>query len=391
MQPASIRGMRGDQPPRPVAVGDVVAVYSEALGAWTTSQVTGLDAAAKCAAVLELDWSGPEPATVADLGDVQPLRLTHHSWGGKLSHCNHGWLLPKSFTVIGSLPPLVTGPSYAYSLAWGRGERLARQRHWDNGDREDWTAPYALTCTADELAVEHPGGVVRTSVKHLTVRGITRLDCGLLVSAFPNLTRLSLSGNLGTLTSAVALNQLPQLQGLTITELFGMETADCLLPPHVPELEEVSLYGIPAGYADVMRKTWRPHVRHGVELDVRGARKPEWVAANANNPLRDWDGREHIPRTAYRKAVAQYTNTRDAFLAEVTSAKQQANISEIGCAFGAAFNTLDRRSRFIETVEREELFDALDFLVDEAQTAVGYDLTAARAALVEGVNSTRDW
>ncbi|MER7338581.1 hypothetical protein ABT403_12080 [Streptomyces sp. NPDC000075] len=43
------------QPPRPVAVGDVVAVYSEALGAWTASQVTGLDAAAKSAAVLELN------------------------------------------------------------------------------------------------------------------------------------------------------------------------------------------------------------------------------------------------------------------------------------------------------------------------------------------------
>ncbi|MEU1203420.1 hypothetical protein ABZ446_45505 [Streptomyces sp. NPDC005813] len=78
--------MRRDQPPRPVAVGNVVAVYSEALGAWTASQVTGIDAAAQCVAVVELDWSGPEPETVADLGDdAQPLRLTHHSWGGSLS------------------------------------------------------------------------------------------------------------------------------------------------------------------------------------------------------------------------------------------------------------------------------------------------------------------
>ncbi|MFE5723826.1 hypothetical protein [Streptomyces erythrochromogenes] len=383
--------MSRDQPPRPVAVGDVVAVYAEALSTWTASQVTGIDAAAKSAAVLELDWSGPEPATTADLGDVQPLRLTHHSWGGKLSHCNHGWLLPKSFTVIGSLPPLVTRPSYAYGPVWGRGEQLARQRHWDSGDRKDWTAPYALTCTANELAAEHPGGVVRASVKHLTVRGITRLDCALLVADFPNLTRLSLSGNLGTLTSAAALNQLPRLQGLTITELFGMETSDCLLPPHVPELEEVSLYGIPADYAAAMRKTWRPHVRHGVQLDVRGARKPEWVAANTANPLRDWDGREHIPRTAYGKTLAQYKATRDAFLVEITSGQQHGNITEIGRAFATALNALDSRSPFIETVEREELFDALDFLVDEAQTAAGRDLSAARATLIEGVNSTRDW
>ncbi|MFE1285891.1 hypothetical protein [Streptomyces sp. NPDC058751] len=383
--------MRRDQPPRPVAVGDVVAVYSDALGAWTASQVTGLDAATKSAAVLELDWSGTRPATVADLGDVRPLRLTHHSWGGKLSHCNHGWLLPKSFTVIGSLPPLVTEPSYAYGLMWGRGEQLARQRFWDGGDRGDWTAPYSLTCAADDLVAEHTGGVVREGVKHLTVRGVTRLDCALLVAAFPDLTRLSLSGNLGTLTSAVALNQLPRLQELTISDLFGMDASDCLLPHHAPAVEGVSLYNIPADYAAAMRKTWHPHVRHGVELDVRGARKPEWVAANTANPLRDWDGREHIPRTVYRKAVAQYKATRDAFLAEVARGEQPAGIAEIGCAFGAALNALDSRSPFIETVEREELFDALDFLADEAQTAAGRDLSAARAALIEGVNSTRDW
>ncbi|MDX3772253.1 MULTISPECIES: hypothetical protein [unclassified Streptomyces] len=383
--------MRRDQPPRPVAVGDVVTVYSDALGGWTASQITGIDPAAKCAAVLELDWSGPEPVAVADLGDVQPLRLTHHSWGGKLSHCNQPWVLPRSFTVIGSLPSLVVGPSCSYASVWGRGEQLARQRHWDSGNRKDWNAPYALTCTADELADEHTPGVVRAGVIHLTVRGITQLDCARIVAAFPDLTRLSLSGKLGSLTSAAALNKLPRLQALTISELFGMDASDCLLPRHVPEVEEVSLYGIPADYATAMRKTWRPHVRHGVQLDVSGARKPEWVAANATNPLRDWDGREHIPRTGYRKAVAQYKATRDAFLTEVTGGEDHGNIAEIGRAFSAAFNALDSRTSFIETVEREELFEALDFLVDEAQTATGSDLTAARAALIEGADYGRDW
>ncbi|MFD7680932.1 leucine-rich repeat domain-containing protein [Streptomyces sp. NPDC060187] len=384
--------MRRDRPPRPVAVGDVVTVYSEALRAWTASQVTGIDTTARCAAVLELDWSGPEPSTVADLGDdVQPLRLTHHSWGGTLSHCNHGWVLPRSFRVIGSLPPLVTAPSRSYSAAWGRGEQLARQRRWDSGDHEDWNAPYALTRTADELAEEYARNGVRPDVKHLTVRGITRLDCTRLVAAFPNLTRLSLSGNLGTLASAAALNQLPRLQELTIHDLFGMEPTDCLLPRQVPDVENLSLYGIPADYADAMRKTWRPHVQDGVELEISGARKPEWIAANAANPLRDWDGRQHITRTSYRKAVAQYKATREAFRAEVAGDEQRGDILEIGRAFGAAFNALDRRTGFIETVEREELFDALDFLVEEAQEAAGRDLSTARAALVEGVDSIRDW
>ncbi|MGW2588145.1 hypothetical protein ACWCYZ_44055 [Streptomyces virginiae] len=119
--------------------------------------------------------------------------------------------------------------------------------------------------------------------------------------------------------------------------------------------------------------------------------QPEWVAANAANPLRDWDGLEHIPRTAHRKAIAQYKATRDAFLAEVTGGEDHGTIVEIGRAFGAGFNALDSRTPFIETVEREELFNALDFLADEAQTAAGRALTAARAALIEGANSSRDW
>ncbi|WP_216587410.1 hypothetical protein [Streptomyces brasiliscabiei] len=393
--------MARDQPPRPITAGDVVTVYSEALEAWTASQITAVDAADQCAEVAELDWSGRGPATVADLGGVRPLRLTHHSWNGTLAHTNHGWVLPRSFTVIGSLPPLVTEPSNAYTSGWGRGEQLARQRHWDSGDRGDWTAPYALTCAADELVGARLPGSRRAGVRHLTVHGIGRLDCARLADDFPDLTRLTLSGNLGTLTSAAALNRLPLLQGLTIRNLFGMDAADCLLPARATEVEEVWLNGVPADYATAMRKAWRPHVRHGVQLDVRGARKPDWVAANAANPLREWDGREHIPRAGYRGAVARYRATCEAFLAAVTGGErhgdgrhgdgQHGDVTEIGRAFAVAFNELDSRSPFIETVEREELFDALDFLVDEARTSTGQDLTAARAALIEGVESARDW
>ncbi|MGW0604642.1 hypothetical protein [Streptomyces sp. NPDC002640] len=383
--------MAQKQPPRPVAVGDVVAVHSEALGAWTASQITGVDAATRSVAVLALDWSGPEPGTVADLGDVGPLRLTHHSWGGALAHCNHGWVVPRSFTVIGSLPPLVTAPSPAWSPQWGRGEQLARQRRWDAGDREDRDAPYALTCSASEVTAEHGDGAPRTDVRHLRVHGITRLDCARLVACFPALTRLSLSGTMGTLTSAAALNRLPWLQGLSVRELFGMEASDCLLPRHVPKLEQVRLYGIPAEYAKAMREAWRPQERHGVQLDVHGARSPEWVAANAANPLRDWDGREHIPRAVYREVLARYRAAREAFLTEVHGGGSRDRVTGVGHAFGTALNALDSRWAFIETVEREELFDALGFLVDEARRDTGRDLGAAREALFEGVESVRDW
>jgi hypothetical protein len=75
-------------PPRPLAPGDIVAGFSEALGEWAAAQVTDLDPGWKTAGLLDLDWSGPEPSSVADLGQPAALRLTHHSWAGVLSHFN---------------------------------------------------------------------------------------------------------------------------------------------------------------------------------------------------------------------------------------------------------------------------------------------------------------
>ena len=63
-------------PPRPIAPGDVVVTYSDELGEWTAAQITDLNPGWRTAGVLELDWSGPEPLSVDDLGTPVPLRLT---------------------------------------------------------------------------------------------------------------------------------------------------------------------------------------------------------------------------------------------------------------------------------------------------------------------------
>jgi hypothetical protein len=68
--------------------------------------------------VLELDWSGPEPSTTDDLGVVEPLRLTHHSWKGQLSHANCDWVLPRSYRVLGRLPLVHDQRSNSYTSRW---------------------------------------------------------------------------------------------------------------------------------------------------------------------------------------------------------------------------------------------------------------------------------
>jgi hypothetical protein len=64
----------------------------------------------------------------------------------------------------------------------------------------------------------------------------------------------------------------------------------------------------------------------------------------------------------------------------------------LGRRFGEAFNRLDgTRNPFIETEEREELFEALNAIVDDAEAEYGRTFDATRQHLIAGVESVRHW
>ena len=115
---------------------------------------------------------------------------------------------------------------------------------------------------------------------------------------------------------------------------------------------------------------------------------------NRNNPLRDWDGREHISRSRFVKAVAQYKATRRAILATLSEdghGHANARLAQIGRDYGEAFNRLDSRAPFIETEEREELFAALNRVISDAEAVTGNDLSSARQVLTAAVDEVRQW
>ncbi|MFI9453520.1 hypothetical protein [Amycolatopsis sp. NPDC052450] len=171
-------------PPRPIVVGDVVAAYSDALGTWTAGQITGIDLDWKKVDVLDLDWSGPEPTSLLDLGDLRPLRLTHHSWEGKLSHCHFNWVLPRSHKVIGNQPLLRTQGSNSYSSAWRLGLQLALQRSWDDGNHDSWEDPGARTFSDKDFLHEVGGRpCLDGEVYDVTITVADTFDCSRLVAA----------------------------------------------------------------------------------------------------------------------------------------------------------------------------------------------------------------
>jgi hypothetical protein len=390
---SAVTRQRGAVPPRPIAPGDVVAAYSEELGEWTAAQVTDLDPAWRTAGVLDLDWSGPEPHSVDDIGELVPLRLTHHSHSGGLHHCNYEWLLPRGFKVIGRVSLLHDSRSNSYSSGWNVGFQLARQRSWDRDERSSYH-PGDRSFFGAEIADLARSSAPLTELWKVSIDQVDSLDCGDVVALFPNVVCLRLSGNLGILTGSASLNRLSHLKKLFVNNLFGMSEGDCLLPAAVPKLEMLTLHSVPAEYATAMKKAWTPEIPNGTLVEISSPRKPDWVAENRNNPLREWDGREHISAARYRKSVAQYKETRRAVLAELAAQSGDTDGSrffELGRQFGEAFNRLDGRTPFIETDEREELYDAIDAIVNDAEAEYGRTFANARQHLIAGVDSARDW
>jgi hypothetical protein len=332
---------------------------------------------------------------VEDLHELVALRLTHHAHGGRLSHCNYEWLLPRSYKVLGNVPLLHHRKSNSYSSGWQIGDQLFWQRQWDRGDsgtRYLGERSFLGAEIADLAAGREPFAEVRS----VSITEIDSLDGADVVALLPNLTRLTLSGNLGTLSGAAALNRLRNLKTVFIANLFGMTASDCLSSTAVPDLEMLSLHSVPAEYAAAMKKTWSAQIPNGTFVEITSPRKPGWVAENRDNPLREWDGRENIGATRYRKSVAQYKETRRAVLnalaATYTDEPDGARLADLGRQFGEAFNRLDSTANsFIDTVEREELFESLHAIVDHAETVHGRTFDTARQHLTVGVDDVRDW
>ena len=380
---------RRKTPPRPLAVGDIVTGYSRHLGEWTVAQITNLDAARATAGVLDLDWSGPRPSTVEDLGDVKPLVLGHPSHLARVSCRNVTWLLPRGCHVIGQLPLMVDTPSNRYG-GWVLGFQLALRRRSAAGHRGNWSDPSELVLSgADAAKIFSRQGQARLDIVALRVHSIDELDCQPLVERFPNLVQLQLHGQLGTLHNAGHLNSLHALRSLSIYDLFGMTAGEVLEPTKAPELEMLDLSSIPKEYADASRARWRKEIKHGTDVTITSARTPGWVAENRDNPLRDWDGNEHVSRAIYTKSIAQYKLTRSAVQASLARHLDPDELHQIGRDYGLAFNKMNARSTFIETIEREDLCAALDIIAKElAETSA---VETVKAALQKGTDAVRDW
>ena len=139
---------------------------------------------------------------------------------------------------------------------------------------------------------------------------------------------------------------------------------------------------LPEDAAKAIKRLWKG--RPEVDLQITKPRKPEWLAQNLDNPFRDWDGAEHIPAVAAKKATAQYRKTRSLLMKLAAKPDESAQIQALEAV--SAYTQTFNKMRFIETEERDEIYMALCNMLDALS-----DDVLKKSELLEKFEQLRDF
>ena len=477
-------------------VGDIYSVFSVELQQYVACQVTHIQPpraprGKPLAAVLELDWTGDALPDAAAVQAMRPLVCDYYFWNRRHDHSFVNAKVPRAYTLVANIAPLVDTQVKSYSGGWHMGDSLYRQRRWELVDparRQRFKAASSaevriggqavrqntsrigdgvlqalgdlseldqLPCltsietrhgsaalaayingnsiisevrwqssTVSELDLSnsnvsrlivhaeglqtlrlneglstlilngapspslriddpHAGRFLRLQcggalapfdgldeLMHLQLSAMPAVDFDVVAQRFPGLTELTVWGKPGLASNVASIATLARLQEFTAYELFGYGPDDFPAPAQLPSLSSLCLASLPADAAKAIKASYKKAAALGLNLSVTRPRKPEWLAENLDNPFRDWDGREHISAAYAKKAAQAYkkllatARTLDA----VNDAETvQAMAQEMVTAYVAVFNQIERRSSIIETVERDEIYVALEQVLAQAQ------------------------
>ena len=190
---------------------------------------------------------------------------------------------------------------------------------------------------------------------------IKDFDLSSIISTHANLQELRLWGKPGLLANFAQVRELKKLERFSTYDLFGFSKHDIPSPQTLPKLNWFWMTSLPQEAAQAAKEIWKGAAKHGVNLRITQARSAEWLAQNVDNPFRSWDGAEHLSKSAARKAKSCYQKTRAALIklahSDETDCQEQA--LKIVRAYTNVFNAI----KGIETIERDEIYDALGEII----------------------------
>lgn len=227
----------------------------------------------------------------------------------------------------------------------------------------------------------------------LSLSAMPAVDFAAVAGRFPQLAELTVWGKPALASNVGSIARLTCLREFAAHELFGYHPDEFPAPAQMPALSSLHLASLPADAAKAIKARYKKAAALGLELSVTRPRTPEWLAENLDNPFRDWDGREHIAVAQARKAAQAYKKLLAAARtidADGDGAAAQGIARQMVTDYVAAFNQMARRSSIIETVERDEIYVALEQVLTQVQQRAGAARVDA-ASLCEVFDRMRDF
>lgn len=232
----------------------------------------------------------------------------------------------------------------------------------------EWDGPW--------LEVTTPAAVPIPGATELLLTG-DHFDLAELASSYPRLHALHLDGAPAMVANIEALTSWPELRRLAMSDCFGFDAL-----PQLPQLEHCHLRSIPDTAGRAARRSYK-----GIDTEIRQLRTPEWVAENRHNPFREWEGSPHRSSRFAKRAFTAWKEHRRRLLDAAEGVPEAAWPERIAAemrGFAAQFNAWNR-SGWIETEERDTIFEAYRHLLEEVAGTRALDVEAALDALGDGL------
>ena len=212
-------------------------------------------------------------------------------------------------------------------------------------------------------------------LEKLYIRTITELDIADILRAYPKLRELRLWGKPGNLINFAKISEFSELEVLTTMDLFGFTADEVPKPESLQKLYMLWMDSLPEDAAKEVKKLYKKRKGEGLDLWITKPRKAEWLAQNLENPFRSWDGEEHITPANAKRAADIYRKTRAAMvkLIEAPSKDIEKDAEALVRDYTEGFNKMDKKKPFIDTVERDEVFTALDGILSLIPDELGID------------------
>lgn len=205
--------------------------------------------------------------------------------------------------------------------------------------------PFALTVHHDTIEAPAQG---LQSTQCLTLNGLTETGTASL-SGYTDLRSLTMRGRPGRLKDVAGLVSHERLAELALFDLYALHGEAWHDRGGWPALDDVLIEGLHKQDAAPLKAALASVPR----VMISRARSEAWIAANVDNPLRDWDSDGaafgKAARTAWKKAKTQAQK-----LGAAASGTDALAILE---AFVVALNRINAKYD-IDTMRREEAFEA---------------------------------